>query len=70
MPTPGEKKDNEKYNPTATNITKNFGEATTEDDIKKAVNVADYPSDKDAYTVKVDDSSKLPYEKKKQENLM
>ena len=64
MPTPGEKKDNEKYNPTATNITKNFGEATTEDDIKKAVNVADYPSDKDAYTVKVDDSSKLPDGKK------
>jgi len=59
-PTPEEKKDNEKYNPTATNITKNFGEATTEDEVKAAVSVADYPQDKDAYTVTVDDPSKLP----------
>ncbi|WP_019214909.1 stalk domain-containing protein [Fenollaria massiliensis] len=58
--TPEEKKDNEKYNPTATNITKNFGEATTEDEVKAAVSVADYPQDKDAYTVTVDDPSKLP----------
>ena len=59
-PTPEEKKDNEKYNPTVTNITKEFGEATTEEEIKKAVKVADYPQDKDAYTVTIDDASKLP----------
>ncbi|ARB78543.1 Rib/alpha-like domain-containing protein [Staphylococcus lugdunensis] len=52
--------DSSKYEPKVTPITKDFGTPTTTDDVTKAVTVPNYPSDKPAPKVSVDDPSTLP----------
>ncbi|SQE72575.1 putative LPXTG cell wall-anchored protein [Staphylococcus lugdunensis] len=52
--------DSGKYEPKVTPITKDFGTPTTADDVTKAVTVPNYPSDKPAPKVSVDDPSTLP----------
>ncbi|MBM0805406.1 LPXTG cell wall anchor domain-containing protein [Staphylococcus lugdunensis] len=52
--------DSGKYEPKVTPITKDFGTPTTTDDVTKAVTVPNYPSDKPAPKVSVDDPSTLP----------
>ncbi|MGN5870731.1 Rib/alpha-like domain-containing protein, partial [Staphylococcus lugdunensis] len=52
--------DRGKYEPKVTPITKDFGTPTTADDVTKAVTVPNYPSDKPAPKVSVDDPSTLP----------
>ena len=53
-------KDADKYDPKVTPITKENGVATTEDEVKGAVTVPDYPTGGKQPTVSVDDASKLP----------
>ncbi|MBW1183814.1 YSIRK signal domain/LPXTG anchor domain surface protein, partial [Escherichia coli] len=55
-----EQPDKDKYEPTTKPITKSFGTPTTADEVKKAVTVPNYPSDKPAPKVSVDDPSTLP----------
>ncbi|MHA6646984.1 Rib/alpha-like domain-containing protein [Aerococcus urinae] len=50
----------DKYEPTASEVTKEHGQAPTEDEVKNAVNVPDYPTDGEQPTVTVDDPSQLP----------
>ncbi|MCG1876301.1 adhesin, partial [Staphylococcus epidermidis] len=52
--------DNDAYEPTTDEVTKDYGTPTTEDDVTGAVTIPDYPSDKEQPTIKVDDPSKLP----------
>ncbi|MBF2170172.1 YSIRK-type signal peptide-containing protein, partial [Staphylococcus epidermidis] len=52
--------DNDAYQPTTDEVTKDYGTPTTEDDVTGAVTIPDYPSDKEQPTIKVDDPSKLP----------
>ncbi|MCO6594914.1 LPXTG cell wall anchor domain-containing protein, partial [Staphylococcus lugdunensis] len=52
--------DSGKYEPKVTPITKDFGTPTTADDVIKAVTVPNYPSDKPAPKVTVDNPSTLP----------
>ncbi|RIN52991.1 YSIRK-type signal peptide-containing protein [Staphylococcus simulans] len=51
---------NDKYEPTAGEITKPYGTATTEDEVKGKVSVPDFPADKGTPIVIVDDSTKVP----------
>ncbi len=56
-----DKSDNEKYEPQAKPIVKECGEATTDNDIKGAVTVPDYPADADKQPeIKVDVPTQLP----------
>ena len=55
-----EQPDKDKYEPSTKAITKPFGTSTTADEVKKAVTVPNYPSDKPAPKVSVDDPSTLP----------
>ena len=56
-----DKSDNEKYEPQAKPIVKEYGEATTDNDIKGAVTVPDYPADADKQPeIKVDVPTQLP----------
>ena len=56
-----DKSDNEKYEPQAKSIVKEYGEATTDNDIKGAVTVPDYPADADKQPeIKVDVPTQLP----------
>ena len=55
-----EQPDKDKYEPSTKAITKPFGTPTTADEVKKAVTVPNYPSDKPAPKVSVDDPSTLP----------
>ncbi|MEJ7550153.1 Rib/alpha-like domain-containing protein, partial [Staphylococcus hominis] len=48
------------YNPVANEVTKDYGTPTTEDDVTGAVTIPDYPSEKEAPTITVDDPSTLP----------
>ncbi|WP_245544119.1 Rib/alpha-like domain-containing protein, partial [Peptoniphilus timonensis] len=57
--TPAEK-EADKYEPKADPITKEKGNPVTEDEVKGKVTVPDYPADKTAPTITVDDPSKLP----------
>ncbi|MBU5611125.1 Rib/alpha-like domain-containing protein [Aerococcus mictus] len=50
----------DKYEPTAEEVTKEHGEAPSEEEIKNAVNVPDYPAEGDQPTVTVDDPNQLP----------
>ncbi|WP_218117667.1 Rib/alpha-like domain-containing protein, partial [Staphylococcus sp. HMSC34C02] len=54
------KPDNEVYQPTTEEVTKDYGTPTTEDDVTGAVTVPDYPSEKGTLTITVDDPSTLP----------
>ncbi|PNZ49884.1 Rib/alpha-like domain-containing protein, partial [Staphylococcus intermedius] len=51
---------NDKYTPETTPITKDYGTATTEDEVKGAVNIPGYPTDGDQPTITIDDPSQLP----------
>ncbi|EKB54063.1 Rib/alpha-like domain-containing protein, partial [Falseniella ignava] len=56
-----DRKDNEKYDPKVTPIEKEKGTATTEDEVKGAVTVPDYPADAEKQPeIKVDDPTQLP----------
>ncbi|EGQ3092772.1 LPXTG cell wall anchor domain-containing protein, partial [Staphylococcus pseudintermedius] len=50
----------DKYTPETTPITKDFGTGVTEDEVKGAVTVPDYPTDGDQPTITIDDPSQLP----------
>ncbi len=56
----GKQADNDKYTPETTPITKDFGTGVTEDEVKGAVTVPDYPTDGDQPTITIDDPSQLP----------
>ncbi|PTK36714.1 Rib/alpha-like domain-containing protein, partial [Staphylococcus hominis] len=58
--TPTDKADNEFYEPTTEDITKDYGTPTTDKEVTDAVTVPNYPSDKGTPTITVDDPSKLP----------
>ncbi|MGX0462816.1 hypothetical protein ACUW6T_002331, partial [Staphylococcus hominis] len=47
--------DNEVYEPTTDEVTKDYGTPTTEDDVTGAVTIPDYPSEKGTPTITVDD---------------
>ena len=53
-------KDNNAYEPTTDEVTKDYGTPTTEDDVTGAVTIPNYPSEKGKPTIKVDDPSTLP----------
>ena len=53
-------KDNNAYEPETTPVTKEHGTPTTEDDVKGAVTIPNYPSEKGTPDIKVDDPSTLP----------
>ena len=44
--TTNEQADNEAYEPTTDEVTKDYGTPTTEDDVTGAVTIPDYPSEK------------------------
>ncbi|MCY1565183.1 Ig-like domain-containing protein [Staphylococcus pettenkoferi] len=48
------------YEPEVTPITKDYGTPTTEDDVKNAVTVPDYPADKGTPKVTIDEGAELP----------
>ncbi|KAB2222556.1 Rib/alpha-like domain-containing protein, partial [Staphylococcus epidermidis] len=52
--------DNDAYEPTTDEVTKDYGTPTTEDDVTGAVTIPNYPSEKGKPTIKVDDPSTLP----------
>ncbi|WP_369596883.1 Rib/alpha-like domain-containing protein, partial [Enterococcus sp. 5B3_DIV0040] len=52
--------DADKYEPKAEPVEKPYGEATTPEDVTKAVTVPNYPTDGDQPTVAVDPGAKLP----------
>ncbi len=56
----GKQADNDKYTPETTPITKDFGTGVTEDEVKGAVTVPDYPTDGDQPTITIDDPNQLP----------
>ncbi|EIA5781311.1 YSIRK-type signal peptide-containing protein, partial [Staphylococcus pseudintermedius] len=58
--TVGKQADNDKYTPETTPITKDFGTGVTEDEVKGAVTVPDYPTDGDQPTITIDDPNQLP----------
>ncbi|MFP4926085.1 Rib/alpha-like domain-containing protein, partial [Staphylococcus pseudintermedius] len=58
--TVGKQADNDNYTPETTPITKDFGTGVTEDEVKGAVTVPDYPTDGDQPTITIDDPSQLP----------
>ncbi|WP_141737859.1 Rib/alpha-like domain-containing protein, partial [Aerococcus sp. HMSC06H08] len=52
--------DADKYDPTAKPVTKPNGEAATEEEVKNAVTVPNFPTEGEQPSVKVDDPSQLP----------
>ncbi|MCY3036025.1 Rib/alpha-like domain-containing protein [Aerococcus sp. Group 2] len=52
--------DADKYEPSAETVTKEHGQAPTEEEVKNAVDVPGFPSDGQQPTVTVDDPSQLP----------
>ncbi|WP_265340166.1 Rib/alpha-like domain-containing protein, partial [Streptococcus pneumoniae] len=58
--TTNEQADNDAYEPTTDDVTKDYGDPTTEDDVTGAVTIPDYPSEKGTPTITVDDPSTLP----------
>mgnify|MGYP001940778339 CR=1 FL=1 len=58
--TTNEQADNDAYQPTTDEVTKDYGNPTTEEDVTGAVTIPDYPSEKGTPTITVDDSSTLP----------
>ena len=55
-----EQADNDAYQPTTDEVTKDYGTPTTEEDVTGAVTIPDYPSEKGTPTITVDDPSTLP----------
>ena len=58
--TTNEQADNDAYQPTTDEVTKDYGTPTTEEDVTRAVTIPDYPSEKGTPTITVDDPSTLP----------
>ncbi|MDU0491696.1 Rib/alpha-like domain-containing protein, partial [Staphylococcus haemolyticus] len=58
--TVGDQADNDAYEPTTEEVTKDYGTPTTEEDVTGAVTVPDYPSEEEPPTITVDDPSQLP----------
>ena len=58
--TTNEQADNDAYQPTTDEVTKDYGTPTTEEDVTGAVTIPDYPSEKERPTITVDDPSTLP----------
>ncbi|MHD0396602.1 Rib/alpha-like domain-containing protein [Staphylococcus simulans] len=58
--TVGDQADNAKYEPTTEAITKPFGTATTEDEVKGKVTIPNFPTTGDQPVVTVDDPTKVP----------
>ncbi|WP_423228860.1 Rib/alpha-like domain-containing protein [Staphylococcus hominis] len=58
--TTNEQADNDAYQPTTDEVTKDYGTPTTEEDVTGAVTIPDYPSEKGTPTITVDDPSTLP----------
>ncbi|NKD53795.1 LPXTG cell wall anchor domain-containing protein, partial [Staphylococcus hominis] len=52
--------DNDAYQPKVDDVTKDYGDPTTEKDVTGAVTIPDYPSEKGTPTITVDDPSTLP----------
>ncbi|MDK3884185.1 Rib/alpha-like domain-containing protein, partial [Staphylococcus pseudintermedius] len=50
----------DKYTPETTPIMKDFGTGVTEDEVKGAITIPDYPTDGEQPTVTIDDPSQLP----------
>ncbi|WP_214537867.1 Rib/alpha-like domain-containing protein [Staphylococcus pseudintermedius] len=50
----------EQYDPTSETINKEYGTTATEDEIKGAITIPDYPTDGDQPTITIDDPSQLP----------
>ena len=55
-----EQADNDAYQPTTDEVTKDYGTPTTEENVTEAVTIPDYPSEKGTPTITVDDPSTLP----------
>ena len=58
--TTNEQADNDAYQPTTDEVTKDYGTPATEEDVTGAVTIPDYPSEKGTPTITVDDPSRLP----------
>ncbi|VED59213.1 Rib/alpha-like domain-containing protein [Staphylococcus simulans] len=58
--TVGDQPQKDKYEPTAGEITKPYGQNTTEQEVKDKVTVPDFPTDKGTPVVTVDDPTKIP----------
>ncbi|MDE9789494.1 Rib/alpha-like domain-containing protein [Staphylococcus delphini] len=50
----------EQYDPTSETINKEYGATATEDEIKGAVTIPDYPTDGDQPTITIDDPTQIP----------
>ncbi|MCZ0853556.1 Rib/alpha-like domain-containing protein, partial [Brevibacillus laterosporus] len=55
-----EQADNDAYQPTTDEVTKDYGTPATEEDVTGAVTIPDPPSEKGTPTITVDDPSRLP----------
>ncbi|WP_077700265.1 Rib/alpha-like domain-containing protein [Staphylococcus hominis] len=58
--TTNEQADNDAYQPTTDEVTKDYGTPTTEEDVTVAVTVPDYPSEKEQPVITVDNPDQLP----------
>ena len=58
--TTNEQADNDAYQPTTDEVTKDYGTPTTEEDVTGAVTIPDYPSEKEQPVITVDDPNQLP----------
>nr|WP_077756238.1 Rib/alpha-like domain-containing protein [Staphylococcus hominis] len=58
--TTNEQADNDAYQPTTDEVTKDYGTPTTEEDVTGAVTVPDYPSEKEQPVITVDNPDQLP----------
>ncbi len=50
----------EQYDPTSETINKEYGTTATEDEIKGAITIPDYPTDGDQPTITIDDPTQIP----------
>ncbi|MGY0837372.1 Rib/alpha-like domain-containing protein, partial [Aerococcus urinaeequi] len=58
--TVGEQAQNEAYEPEVTPVEKDYGEATTEEDVTSSVTVPNFPTEGEQPVISVDDPSQLP----------
>ncbi|WP_218068645.1 hypothetical protein, partial [Escherichia coli] len=55
-----EQADNDDYQPTTDEVTKDYGTSTTEEDVTGAVTIPDYPSEKGTPTITGDKPRRSP----------
>ncbi|EGQ4438440.1 LPXTG cell wall anchor domain-containing protein, partial [Staphylococcus pseudintermedius] len=58
--TVGKQADNDKYTPETEGVNKEHGTPVTEDEVKGAITIPDYPTEGDQPTVTIDDPNQLP----------